>query len=398
MDCYLPGRVCVFPQPSSDGETFSREELELDHEGVESTFRHTAAAHLESIGRERPDLAEELSLRIHGLPGNDFFVLRVREGREEWAAAQLQERHARIEFACPDYLLAPAAVRSLDPPTSTSSGVDELLLAYPRAPGPGCGRGLRIAVVDSGVDDRRFSLAGGLSFDAFASLATPPARGDVSGHGTAVAAVINQMAPGAELVSVRVFSRGFGSLSSLVNGLLLAALARADIVNLSIAGRPGSCAQCGRLTATSVELALLMLARAHDPSPLVIAAAGNHEGEAPLAFPAAVAGVVAVGSLEDAQSSRARYRQIDPGRFFLAPDGSQSPQGHWRGTSFSCAAVSGIAARHGCNFDAQCQTPQPAYPGESRSTFMLRRMAETADRSFAEYDATQHGCGVARAV
>jgi len=190
-------------------------------------------------------------------------------------------------FASPDYLLAAAGTRS-----NALHDLESLVAAVPSAPAPICGQGVRVAIVDSGVDpeilndlrsqsrnSRASTHALQASLDAFASPSSVPRTGDDSGHGTAVAAIVQAVAPAVSLVSIRVFSHRLGTLSSLVNGLLLLASFPDEIAiaNLSLSGTPGNCGECGRTAKTGVELALATLlipAAFRGNPPLILAAAG----------------------------------------------------------------------------------------------------------------------------
>lgn len=86
--------------------------------------------------------------------------------------------------------------------------------------GGSTGRGLRVAIVDSGVEHDHPALGdsvrGGVivEYDARAKnnvRVRPDDRpADVSGHGTACAGIVHAIAPEAELYSVRVLGRGMG--------------------------------------------------------------------------------------------------------------------------------------------------------------------------------------------
>ncbi len=101
------------------------------------------------------------------------------------------------------------------------------------------GRGVRVAIVDSGVfaaHPHVGSVAGGVTIgddgrehDEYV---------DRLGHGTAVTAAIKEKAPDAELYAVRVFDRALStSLSRLVRALDWAARAEMHVINLSLGTR-----------------------------------------------------------------------------------------------------------------------------------------------------------------
>lgn len=88
----------------------------------------------------------------------------------------------------------------------------------------GRGRGIRIAVIDSGIELSHPSLSGLRLIDDLAFELTPegvvkrsPGWGtDVFGHGTAVAHVIRRAAPEATIGSFRVLNRNLGSKFQII--------------------------------------------------------------------------------------------------------------------------------------------------------------------------------------
>jgi subtilisin family serine protease len=98
------------------------------------------------------------------------------------------------------------------------------------------GRGIRVAIIDSGVHAQHphvNGVAGGVAFDA---EGLPHADYvDRLGHGTAVAAAIRDLAPGAELFAVKIFDRQLSTgIGGLVAALDWATANRMDLVNLSL--------------------------------------------------------------------------------------------------------------------------------------------------------------------
>jgi subtilisin family serine protease len=108
--------------------------------------------------------------------------------------------------------------------------------------GSATGRGVRVAVVDSGWDrslavpDLR--LLPGLRFHwdpAGAVLEVSDDWGDRSGHGTGCAATVFRVAPDAEICPVRVFGATLEtSVPALREGILWAAREGFDVINLSL--------------------------------------------------------------------------------------------------------------------------------------------------------------------
>ncbi len=109
--------------------------------------------------------------------------------------------------------------------------------------GGGNGRGVRVAVVDSGVDADHPGLGGAVDAAAGVLVAIHDddvaimsgRHDDVFGHGTACAGIIHHLAPEATIVSVRVLDdRLGGRAASFHAGLEWAIDQGFDVVNLSL--------------------------------------------------------------------------------------------------------------------------------------------------------------------
>ena len=110
--------------------------------------------------------------------------------------------------------------------------------------GDGTGQGVTVAIVDSGVEGEHPAVGGALTRSVRVELAgddvvvVDDEPIDVVGHGTACASVIHGLAPGAELVSVRVLgsdNRGKGAVFAA--GLEWAIEQGAAVINLSLSSR-----------------------------------------------------------------------------------------------------------------------------------------------------------------
>ena len=247
-------------------------------------------------------------------------------------------------------------------------------LADPPANGGQPGAGVRVAVLDSGVVAEHPWLTGrAVPLDAAGDVEQPELENGAlkhsSGHGTFVAGVVLQCAPGAEVVAKRVFG-GNGLTSDTDLAAALRALpADIHVINLSL----------GATTHNNVglpvtQVALQELAQ-REPRPVVVAAAGN-DGVTQETFPAAFNGVIAVGARQDPGGGRACFsnhgswvaacapgrgvhstffdeleatpEELPPGCLPGPPPGVQQFQGFatWSGTSFAAHCVTGaIAAR-----------------------------------------------------
>jgi subtilisin len=108
--------------------------------------------------------------------------------------------------------------------------------------GGATGAGIKVAVVDSGIDAAH-PLVGHIAGGAALTL-DPDAKGlvrieegpheDLFGHGTACAGIIRKAAPDAELYSVRVLGERLTGKGVVFAAGLRWAIERADVVNLSL--------------------------------------------------------------------------------------------------------------------------------------------------------------------
>lgn len=201
----------------------------------------------------------------------------------------------------------------------------------------GTGRGVRVAVIDSGIHDTHphvREVAGGMNFGD----GDPTSTVDRIGHGTAVAAAIHEKAPDATLLAVRVFDR---SLSTTIDRLLRAIewsnSAGADVINLSL----------GTHKAEHVLLLEAAVAHATECGAVVVAAA---ECDGVRWLPGSLPG--AIGVLLDWECPRETCRLVEtPDGRRIAASGYARPipgvplEANLKGISFAVAAVSGFIAR-----------------------------------------------------
>lgn len=103
------------------------------------------------------------------------------------------------------------------------------------------GRGVRVAIVDSGIDTEHPDLKGKVreSVEAVAEDGKinfhPSTSGDQAGHGTACAGIISSVAPNAELYSVKVLGpNASGSGDMFLVGLDYAIKQKFQVINLSL--------------------------------------------------------------------------------------------------------------------------------------------------------------------
>jgi subtilisin len=209
--------------------------------------------------------------------------------------------------------------------------------------GGSSGSGVSVGIVDSGVDADHPDV-GGVSEavvvragDDDRPLADADAEPDVSGHGTACAALIRSIAPECELISVRVLGPDFtGSGRDLVAGLLWALQRGCRIVNLSLA-------------TTRREFAWPLQELVDDAyfnNAIVVASAHNMPV---LSWPWRFSSVVSVASHDRGDSYEFHYNPQPPVEFYARGadlDVAWPGGGHIRvtGNSFATPHISAICA------------------------------------------------------
>ena len=232
-------------------------------------------------------------------------------------------------------------------PTTFTENVgywDQVDLPEGQALTPRLGAGVKVAVIDTGVDLRHPAFAGKLApsreWKDFVDGDRYPqeVRGSNYGHGTGVADIIVQVAPNVTILPIRVLRPdGSGDTTDVVAAVDHAVRMGADVINLSL-GTEGE------------EKALKNLIKyARKQDVILVASAGNNAQENIL-YPARHNGeVLSIGSVNrfDEISSFSAYGKelslMAPGEDIrtAAPERSVA---YWSGTSFAAPIVSGTAA------------------------------------------------------
>jgi subtilisin family serine protease len=201
------------------------------------------------------------------------------------------------------------------------------------------GRGVRIAVIDSGVHSAHphvgriiaaaaFDDDGGAVEDAVDRL----------GHGTAVAAAIHEKAPDADLLAVKVFDRSLASTGRALEAAIgWAAAQRVTLINLSLGTtNPGHRGALERAVRLAAEACAIVIAAAPD---------ADHEW-----LPGALTGVVSVALDWDCARDTCDVSVADDASIRIRASGyprpipGVSPERNLKGQSFAVANATGLMA------------------------------------------------------
>jgi subtilisin len=213
--------------------------------------------------------------------------------------------------------------------------------------GSATGAGVRVCVIDSGVEPGN-SEVGPVS-GSFAVERTkdgerttyamvPDELGDVAGHGTACAGIIRRIAPDAELTSVRILGPNLGCDGDvLVEALRWAVAERFDVINLSLSTRRAAFKSDLHDIADAAYFARV----------LIVASAHNSPVDS---FPWRFSSVVSVGSHTSSDPAYLEVNPNPPVEFFASgvrvtvprPGGGSATVS---GNSFATPHVAGYLAR-----------------------------------------------------
>jgi subtilisin family serine protease len=299
---------------------------------------------------------------LRQLRGTGYFVVEAEDNRDSATLVQGLAADSRVQSAEPSTWVTIPEIRgdqlafAFDVSADPMGYTNQQAFSQVRLPGAhqwATGRGTVVAVLDTGVNVFHPDLAGRClpGYNAL-NPALPPLDlpdgpdAEVSimgipnagvGHGTMVAGVISVVAPDTMILPVKVLAAdGSGTVEDVVEGILWAVQAGADVINMSF-GSPG--------TSEVVEKAVKAARRA---GVVVVASAGNDNNDIPH-IPAAYNSVISVSSVEsdNVKSSYASYGTtvdlVAPGTGIRSTywDGGYAS---WSGTSFAAPFVSGAAA------------------------------------------------------
>ena len=215
-----------------------------------------------------------------------------------------------------------------------------LLILSPRTLPNRTGRGVRIAVVDSGVHAEHphvGGMSGGIAIGPAGELSEDYV--DRLGHGTAVAAAIREKAPQCELLAVRVFDRSLTTTGqALVAAIEWSALQGVQIINLSL----------GTSNQEHASVLAAAVTKAAEHGAIVVSAAPQ-AGAAWL--PGGLPGVVAVAVDWECPRDECRVVPTDQSGIRLSASGyprpipGVPPERNFSGLSFAVANATGMLAR-----------------------------------------------------
>lgn len=294
-----------------------------------------------------------------------------------------------VAFAQPNYLFAlqveptaapatpgPAKPPLADPGPPSQYAVD--VLRVPDAHKLATGSDVRVAVIDSGIDETNPDLSGTVvdRFDAVGGAFKPHSHGTAIGGAIVAHRKLVGIAPKARLIAVRAFSGSSAGSNGMgfdiLRGLDFAATHKARVVNMSFAGPED------RLLDDAITAARLR-------GIVIVAAAGNGGPKAKPMFPAAAPGTLAVTASDPdnkpfALANRGTYIAVAaPGVNIIAPGLGDTVQ-MTSGTSIATAEASGVIA-------LLLERKPNLKPDEIRKI-----LAATAQKSSGEADAL--GAGV----
>lgn len=201
---------------------------------------------------------------------------------------------------------------------------------------PTAAAALRLGIIDTGVNPWHSHVRGAVSglrifLDRDGKIREDEDFRDLVGHGTAVAGILRQGLPEAELFVVRVFDQTLDSYPSLVaRGLLRAAAAGCRLINLSLGMPPGPGAEVLAQACRTVQDAGCRLVAAGHP---------QRPGLLPASLPGVI-GVVAADHLAPGEITIHPQRPYTheasgwPRNLVGLPPGANL----W-GNSFACARV-----------------------------------------------------------
>jgi subtilisin family serine protease len=279
-----------------------------------------------------------LSLQNLDLIGSTLFRHRIADRRRVEDVVRALEQDVRIASAQPNYVFRLAGDQALNSMSSLQYSVPKMQL--PEAHRLATGHGVKVAVIDSGIDRAHPELEGSIvdAFDAIDKVERPDQ------HGTAVASIIGSkknllgVAPGATLLAIRAFTNGGGKIGEggttyhIVRSIEWAHQRGARVINMSFTGPRDR--HLSEVLRAGVEKGIVFVGAAGDQGPNPAAADDS---------------IIAVTAIDDKDKL---YRAANRGpHICLAAPGAEiviaapsSAHKYMSGSSLAAAHVSGAIA------------------------------------------------------
>jgi hypothetical protein len=188
------------------------------------------------------------------------------------------------------------------------------------APGAFDGSGVRVAVIDSGIDTDHPALADSIAA-CLNTTGDTNACEDIDGHGTAASAIIagivgggagtvtpDSVAPAASIIAIKVFPDDGTAIFSddVAAALLLAITQDPDVINLSLGGGKSTQTDCDGSGDPAVDVINVEAAAA---GIAVVVSAGNERYSDGIGFPACASYAIAVGAVYQRDEGRVQWLQ-----------------------------------------------------------------------------------------
>ena len=206
------------------------------------------------------------------------------------------------------------------------------------------GQGVKVAVIDSGIDDEHPAIPGGVqgwvAVDVDGRGNPVYRRGrhpDGAGHGTACGGIIKSIAPAVELFSIQVLGeQGHCSGDNFIGGIRWALDHGMDIINMSL----------GTSRAKYFGLLHDLADEAYFRGSILVVAASNRPV---MSYPALYASVIGVAAVEEDDPLTFYYNTTPPAEFMAGGINVRvaQPGGRYAivsGNSMACPRISAICA------------------------------------------------------
>lgn len=281
---------------------------------------------------------------------------------------------------------------------STGSKHDDYLNLLNTSAAPSSGKGVVIAVIDSGFEKAKV-------LDGFFDLVEPTNKSekDNFGHGTAMASIIKDVAKGAEVYAVRMSDQD-PDVSEAMLGIGAGSFHyAADILNLSFALPEGTtCPHCGAQSGVSKVLKRFLQSLAEkavsaNGEPILVAATGNDGRSTGFDSPARWDFAVAVGSITEAldRSAFSNYGTKLHAHYIMMPGGEEKKDtiSEWVGEATHKCYGTSVAAAYASALLALYMSDSK-YKNKNRVAFLKDVLDQC--KACRNQDPVEHGEGYLR--